>query len=150
MTLPEKLNLQEQNTNKVFLFKEGVFYKAYNEGVFLLKDLNYKINTKQLAKTKEVYVSIGFPLSVLCKLKETNVATKVKTEGVVSLNAPFNFKIEAFKNWKQQQLINTQVTITNKLNKNHILEEIKNYPLANKTPIEVFTWVAAIQLKIKS
>ena len=69
MTLQEKIDLQASATNKVFLFKEGIFYKVYNQGVFLLKECNYKVSVKQSSKTKLWYVSIGFPESVLEKLK---------------------------------------------------------------------------------
>lgn len=43
MTILDKVTLQQQDTTKIFLFKEGVFYKAYNEGAFLLQDRNYKV-----------------------------------------------------------------------------------------------------------
>ncbi len=42
MTILEKTILQNQNPTKVYLFKEGIFYKVYNEGAFLMKDKNYK------------------------------------------------------------------------------------------------------------
>lgn len=48
MTILDKITLQQQDTTKIFLFKEGVFYKAYNEGVFLLKDKNYKVAIKHI------------------------------------------------------------------------------------------------------
>ena len=38
MTILDKVTLQQQDTTKIFIFKEGVFYKAYNQGAFLLKD----------------------------------------------------------------------------------------------------------------
>ena len=36
MTILEKVTIQNQDTTKIYLFKEGIFYKAYNEGAFLL------------------------------------------------------------------------------------------------------------------
>ena len=46
MIILEKVTLQKQDTSKIFLFKEGVFYKAYNEGAFLLREKNYKVSVK--------------------------------------------------------------------------------------------------------
>ena len=43
MTVLEKITLQKQNPLKAILFKEGIFYKAYNEGAFLLRSKNYKV-----------------------------------------------------------------------------------------------------------
>jgi hypothetical protein len=151
MNLSNKLMMQGGNPDKIYLFKEGMFYKVYNEGAFLLKELKYKVSTKQLAKTKQWYLSIGFPESVLENLKEKYTVNSLETEGVQRLNALYNFEIVTFEAWKEA-LINTQVatinSVTNKLNDLNVLEEIKNYPLANKTPMEVFIWVSGLQLKI--
>jgi hypothetical protein len=52
MTILDKTTLQNQNTSQIFLFKEGIFYKAYNEGAFLLKDKNYKVAVKKIKASK--------------------------------------------------------------------------------------------------
>ena len=70
MTILDKVTLQRQDTTKIFIFKEGVFYKAYNEGAFLLKDKNYKVAVKKIKSIENEVLSIGFPISVLEKLKE--------------------------------------------------------------------------------
>ena len=50
MTVLEKITLQKQNPLKAILFKEGIFYKAYNEGAFLLRSKNYKVAVKAYKK----------------------------------------------------------------------------------------------------
>jgi hypothetical protein len=47
MTFLEKTNIQNTNSSKIMLFKEGIFYKAYNEGAFLLRAKNYKVSVKK-------------------------------------------------------------------------------------------------------
>ena len=152
MTLKEKIYLQASATNKVFLFKEGIFYKVYNQGVFLLKECNYKVSVKQSAKTKLWYVSIGFPESVLEKLKLSYTFIKEQANNTACFATPTVFENEAYTNWKTQQ-ITTSSTIKKEqqvaLNDKTLIEQLKNYPLANKTPIEVFMWVAAMQQKLK-
>ena len=69
MTILDKVTLQKQDTTKIFLFKEGVFYKAYNEGAFLLKDRDYKVVVKHIKSIENEVLSIGFPISVLEKLE---------------------------------------------------------------------------------
>ena len=32
MTLKDKIEMQAQDTTKIYLYKEGIFYKVYNEG----------------------------------------------------------------------------------------------------------------------
>ena len=70
MTILDKVTLQHRDTTKIFLFKEGIFYKAYNEGAFLIKDRNYKVTVKKIKSIENEVLSIGFPISVLEKLKE--------------------------------------------------------------------------------
>ena len=36
-TIQDKILLQAQNPSKVFLFKEGIFYKVYNQGAYLMR-----------------------------------------------------------------------------------------------------------------
>jgi hypothetical protein len=50
MTLLEKTILQSTHSSKIVLFKEGIFYKAYNEGAFLLRAKNYKVSVKKKQK----------------------------------------------------------------------------------------------------
>ena len=38
MTILDKVTLQQQDTTKIFLFKEGVFYKAYNERALIRQE----------------------------------------------------------------------------------------------------------------
>jgi hypothetical protein len=45
MTKKEKLHLQKNNLDKAIAFKEGFFYKVYNEGAFLLKENSFKIQS---------------------------------------------------------------------------------------------------------
>ena len=45
MTLKDKIEMQAQDTTQVYLHQEGIFYKVFNEGAFLL---NYLIKRGQL------------------------------------------------------------------------------------------------------
>ena len=53
MTFLEKTILQNTNTSKIVLYKEGIFYKAYNEGAFLLRDKNYKVSVQKFKKYRK-------------------------------------------------------------------------------------------------
>jgi|TARA_B110000090_G_C13025350_1_gene309697 hypothetical protein len=43
MTLQDKITLQSENHFKALAFKEGFFYKVYNEGAWLNKEKQYKV-----------------------------------------------------------------------------------------------------------
>lgn len=59
-TIQDKILLQAQNPSKVFLFKEGIFYKVYNQGAYLMLHKKYKLNVKKVKNSENELVSIGF------------------------------------------------------------------------------------------
>lgn len=146
MTILDKTTLQNQNPSKIFLFKEGIFYKAYNEGVFLLKDKNYKVAVKKIKSIENEVLSIGFPESVFEKLKIEFVVDDFEGYSCCANNVVFD-NLE-YQNWRDE-VSNNQPDISKFSNHQQIIEQIKNYPLANKTPIEVFEWVVSLQNKVR-
>ena len=143
MTILDKVTLQQQDTTKIFVFKEGLFYKAYNEGAFLLKDKNYKITVKQIKSIENEVLSIGFPISVLEKLKENRQPEEY--DNYCSLQSNIVFSLLLYEEWYQNQIANIKREDSKYLEEYTLKDTIKNYPLANKTPIEVFIWVAELQ-----
>lgn len=59
MTLKDKIEMQAQDTTKIYLYKEGIFYKVYNEGAFLLNFLGYKVIVKYIKNLNQEIYSIG-------------------------------------------------------------------------------------------
>ena len=57
MSFLEKTILQNTNTSKIVLYKEGIFYKAYNEGAFLLRDKNYKVSVQKFKNIEKEVLS---------------------------------------------------------------------------------------------
>lgn len=143
MTILDKVTLQQQDTTKIFLFKEGVFYKAYNEGAFLLQDRNYKVAVKKIKSVENEVLSIGFPISVLEKLKENRQPEEY--DNYCSLQSNIVFSLLLYEEWYQNQIANIKREDSKYLEEYTLKDTIKNYPLANKTPIEVFIWVAKLQ-----
>ena len=104
MTILDKVTLQRQDTTKIFIFKEGVFYKAYNEGAFLLKDKNYKVAVKKIKSIENEVLSIGFPISVLEKLKENR--QPLEYDNYCSLQSNIVFSLLLYEEWYQNQIAN--------------------------------------------
>ena len=148
MTILDKVTLQQQDTTKIFLFKEGVFYKAYNEGAFLLQDRNYKVAVKKIKSVENEVLSIGFPISVLEKLKENRQSEEY--DNYCSLQSNIVFSLLLYEEWYQNQITNIKRVDRKYLEEYTLKDTIKNYPLANKTPIEVFIWVADLQKMISN
>ena len=147
MTILDKITLQQQDTTKIFLFKEGVFYKAYNQGAFLLKDRDYKVAVKHIKSIENEVLSIGFPVSVFEKLKDEFVFEFYEWYAVYNTNTFFDN--ESYTNWHnkvvKESFKNSKTEI-----EYYIVEQLKKYPLANKTPMEVFMWVSNLQKSLNS
>jgi hypothetical protein len=45
MTSQEKTTLQKECPTNALAFKEGFFYKVYNQGAWLLKEKQYKVHS---------------------------------------------------------------------------------------------------------
>ena len=148
MTILDKVTLQQQDTTKIFLFKEGVFYKAYNEGAFLLKDKNYKVAVKKIKSVENEVLSIGFPISFFDKIRENKESEEF--DNYVSLQSNIAYSNKMYSEWRNNQLANnSNSSDTSNSTKNFdtkvLIDSIKNYPLANKTPMDAFLFIKEIQ-----
>lgn len=84
MTIAEKTQISA-NTTLFTLFKEGLFYKRYNEDamVFVERVKAYKITAKFFKSADEIVYSIGFPVSEAEKgrLSLANILEKIGAKG---------------------------------------------------------------------
>lgn len=149
MNRNEKIALQEQQKGKALAFKEGFFYKVYNEGAWLLRKRNYKI--QQSGKGAKQCLFVGFPELVLqglhndFKIEDKNAYIEIGTsEAYCDIN---------YAAWYEELLASVHTSSKEALclgenTQNTVIDEIINYPLANKTPIEVFSWIAGLQQRL--
>jgi len=145
LTLSEKIALQKNTHARIFLFKEGLFYKVYNEGAYFLRTKKYKVHVKKINRGTTEILSIGFPSSVFENLKEDYLITESGQYSFFETAEVFD--VAAFERWKNEALS----TYYNEIGKgayNDVLDEIKKYPLATKTPMEAFLWICEIQKRI--
>lgn len=64
MTIAEKIQYSSDKT-RFTLFKEGLFYKCYNEDamVFVNRVKKYKVNSKFIKSIGDEVLCLGFPAS---------------------------------------------------------------------------------------
>ena len=154
-TILEKITQQVQNPSKVFLFKEGIFYKAYNQGAYLMRHKNYKINVKKIKNIENNVLTIGFPIAVFEALKKDFAIQDF--ESYSCFNPPVVFNETEYQNWYSAILlahrcnlkaVNQQQSSLEAIFLTDLVTQIKLYLVANKTPMEVFVWVASLQTKL--
>lgn len=66
MTIKEKIE-QAALSNKLYFFKEGMFYKMYNQNAmwFTMHVKAYKVHVKFVKTVNQEVYSLGFPQNVL-------------------------------------------------------------------------------------
>ncbi len=98
MTIKEKIQYSEDKT--VFtLFKEGLFYKCYNEDamVFSKRVKSYKVNSKFIKSLGAAVFSLGFPMSEVTKgnLSLASVSEKIGAKGFEECDGNIVFSLHA-------------------------------------------------------
>ena len=78
MTIVEKIILAKSN-KQFTLFKEGLFYKCYNEDamVFVKRVKKYKVNSKFIKSVGGVVNSIGFPVT---EIEKESLSLEIKNK----------------------------------------------------------------------
>ena len=140
MSIKEKIVMQAQDKALVYLHKEGIFYKAYNEGAYMLDFLGYKVSAKFVKDCNQMVYSIGFPPAVLDKLAENY--TIANQNNIKMLSTKAIFEPENYELWCKQNSITVRAI--------DFKEQLLNYQLANATPIEAYIWLYNLQNKLRA
>jgi hypothetical protein len=107
MTIPEIASRETVNTNRVYLYKEGSFWKAYEFSayLFITHVKTYQTKIKFYQNVGMQIVSIGFPDIALPQLLENrNVMFQTDREVVIQIEIPETPAKETFTEWKIQRL----------------------------------------------
>lgn len=164
MTIKQKIECSTNKT-KFTLYKEGIFYKCYNEDamVFVQHVKEYKVSTKFVKSVGAAVYSIGFPVT---EVKNGRLSLEFISEKINSVRVEakdkrvvFTFRDEFIKNGYQDWIRPFASTKKKKLEEPHadykrilnydcIISEIKKYDLANNTPMQSFGFIQLLKEKV--
>jgi len=153
MTVKEIVTLENKGINRIFLHAEGIFYRLYNQSAFWWHDhiKPFKLNLKFVKTINTTLVSIGFPKSKWAEYKDL-LQSKGITRFIEIQDDLVGFECKQMLNEEQ-----TQNRITRLLGENKkleadqgslpvkVLNRIKDFPLANKTPFEAMGFLSDLQ-----
>lgn len=107
MTKTEIYHLEENNFGRIYLFQEGMFYKAYEKSAFLLSTLvnPFKVSSRLIKEIGDSIVSIGFPMASLDKFSSglKRDSSNPPCPGCVVLIIEANLDYSGFVAWKNKQ-----------------------------------------------
>jgi len=164
MTIAEKVT-QSANSTLFTLYKEGLFYKCYNEDamLFLQKVKEYKVSSKYVKATVSKVYSIGFPASEVLNgnLSLESISEKIGTKSFEVKNELVQFYLKdleskkGYKDWveiqhKNELLVQEPEPIYSKTNNSaYLLAMIKDYDLANSTPMQGLGFIQELKLEVQ-
>ena len=155
MTVKEIIELEEHNSDKIYLLKEGIFYRAYNRSAMRLNtSFNpYKVHSKYIKNVNQEIYYCGFPLAVLEKVKqwaiENGFQVIAENEKIIAIqNVPAN---DNYTKWQEQQNLVVKEPVFQygkRSDIGDIIRQIQHYPVISKTPVEAFNFLADIQKQL--
>ncbi|MDR0833694.1 MAG: hypothetical protein LBN93_05840 [Candidatus Symbiothrix sp.] len=164
MTMPEIVAREAVNTNRIYLYKEGSFWKAYEYSayLFVIYIKMYQTKTKFLQNVGMQIVSIGFPDIALSKLLDgRNVVFQDNSHVILQIELSETSAKETFAEWKIQRLPAPQPLVekdeesTPPTEKYAIFQidlhqSIREFPLATSTPMDCMNFLADLKRQVQN
>lgn len=150
--------IESNNWDKIHWFKSGIFWRAYNVSAFLTvqKLRSFKVICKHFKKAKWDVAYLGFPDTVYASMLET-----LSTRGLVFESISVDHTVIAvgkiitkpvFADWlaaiQEEDVLSVPKEQLSKDEKYALLERIKNFPLALRTPLESQQFLWSIQKEL--
>lgn len=162
MTIAEKIKISADKKCFTF-FKEGLFYRCYNEDamIFVQSVKNYKVNSKFIKSANEIIYNVGFPVSEVEKgnmslsfISDRICATSIEVnEKYIVFSLPKEVLKQGYLGWKsliktENKLEESPAVYLRSSNFEGIISEIKQYDLANKTPMQGLSFIQYLKEKV--
>lgn len=146
MTIADKLKAKE--ANELRLYKEGVFWIAYEEDAYLLSQVKKLKATKKYVKLLGMeIVSVGFPSVTLNEIC-SHFREKERTDTLLVLHLDTPADRAEFENWKQNMEVWTREAIpatTNGNTNDALLEKLNAFKLHLSSPMDCMRFVEELQ-----
>ena len=152
MQTSEILEIEKNNTDSIYLFKEGIFWRCYElSALYFIKNIKeYRVFRKFVKTVNQDIVYLGFPNTIIeeiiQKAKSNNYLVSKNEKRIVIIGIQ---KEEGFEKWKENIKISGKENKAGNMdNNNQIIQKIKEFDLINKTPVESFNFLSEIQKQL--
>lgn len=148
-SIKQIIEKERQNPGKIYLYKEGIFYRAYNRSAYLwVRHIcEYEVKTRFVKTVGGNVFYIGFPVTAL----ETRLNGRYynQCDDYVEVDAAGVDEVD-YDNWTK-----THMAVTERVEMPEppagqsgveaIVEEIRNFPLESSTPIECVVFLSRLK-----
>lgn len=113
MTYKQILEIEDFNIDSIYLFHEGIFYRAYEHSAFFFQKLchNYKLKRKIIQNVNREVIYLGFPETSLEKWAHKFIREQVN-EKLIRLHHRETFDEIEYDRWKDLCEVNVDKRYT--------------------------------------
>ena len=154
MKLEEILHREKNNPGAIYWYKSGIFWRAYDQSAYLTVHhvKAFKIIKRYFKNVGKEVIYLGFPDKSVEKLL-SNVVEKEfeirKEEHKITIRATqFEFGVPFEKWWQEQRKEQQESSFDSRNTFDSIIDQIRRYPLVERTPFETQAFVLELQKKI--
>jgi hypothetical protein len=165
MRISDILIKENNNSGQIILYKEGLFWRAYEQSAYLFSKhvRKYQLIRKHFKNVGKEIVFLGFPHSAKEDVLKYISKQVIKSNEKQIIISGYKFDEAGFREWKKSIELKASTMPDNSLasepeinysvNKqdnpeNSILEMIQKFPVASKTPVECQQFIIEIQKQI--
>ena len=148
MKIEDNLKKEDQNKDKIYLYAEGIFWKAYERSAFLFfKNLkSYNVKTRFYKKVNRDVKYLGFPMSSLNKIINDNyTVNEIVPEKELSISGLVPVNMIEYEEWCTKQSVNNENT---KSDCDDLMSRISHFPVLQKSPLECQNFIIQLQNEI--
>lgn len=161
-TILHILSTEKANTGYIYLYREGIFYKAYERSayIFITMVQKFMVKKKFFKCTNCEVVSIGFPSNSIHKHFAAEKIKEIENGVVIEMDTEID--VEAFEEWKQNIELTTEPVRKTLVSSNNIdalhasfglsemeaIMKIRMFPLEGKTPLECMMFLSELKKEI--
>ncbi len=147
--------IQHGDEFELRLYKEGIFWTAYEQSAYAIVRIKpYKVTKKFVKVIEQEVVSVGFPQSSLENLT-VGMIEEVKEDTLAVFRLTEAVDPEEFRLWKEAlpltafpeklQGSRTTETFQETSNQAAIISRLKAFSIANATPVECMLFLSELQ-----
>ncbi len=145
---------ERQNSGKIYLYKEGVFYRAYNRSAYLWVThiCGYEVKTRYVKSVGENIFYVGFPMTALEK-RLAHHEYKRDGECVEVECGEDDFDDNGYIAWMESLLPGVDgeplgVSHDDEEASENVIDAIRRFPLESSTPIECVVFLSRLKQQI--
>lgn len=147
VTISMILRNESNNTHVIYLYKEGIFYKAYERSAYaFVRDCaKFQVKKKFFKCVNQEVVSVGFPIEGA--LKHFNKENIKETEAGIEVLLTDEITSTDFDIWKKNV---SSVPIESSVSPEHcvVIRKIREFPIEVKTPLECMLFLSELKKEL--